>query len=307
MNLREIFFLKMLLIRRFEERLLDLFSKGLLFGTTHCYIGQEANAVGIIEHLSQKDTIFSNHRCHGHYITFTDDVEGLMAEIMGKKTGLVGGRGGSQHICSGNFFTNGIQGGLLPSAAGAAFFEKHTKTNQIVVAFIGDGTMGQGIVYEILNIIALWKLPLLIVIENNYYAQSTPLNLHLAGNIRARIEAFGINNIEFSTFDVEEIYETSKDIIDYVRNERLPAVIIINTYRFCSHSKSDDYRDPQEIQCWVKQDPIELLGSKINKGTRDQIEAKVLSRINIAERQAINAPFPEVFLDEGLDEKMSIP
>ena len=157
---------KMVLIRKVEESLLDLFSKGKLFGTTHTYIGQEANAVGIISNMNKDDIIFSNHRCHGHYLTFTDDVKGLIAELMGKNTGVCGGKGGSQHICKGNFYSNGVQGGIVPNAVGMAYAEKKLGRKSITAVFLGDGTLGQGVVYEAMNIASLWSLPIIFVIEN---------------------------------------------------------------------------------------------------------------------------------------------
>ncbi|MEJ2171008.1 MAG: thiamine pyrophosphate-dependent enzyme, partial [Desulfobacterales bacterium] len=143
------FYYQMRLIRSVEERLLDLFSVGLLSGTVHTCIGQEASAVGLINALdATKDLIFSNHRAHGHYIVYTDDIEGLIAEVMGKKTGACGGIGGSQHLCKRNMYTNGVQGGMVPSAVGAALAEKLKHSKAICVVFLGDGTMGQGTVYE---------------------------------------------------------------------------------------------------------------------------------------------------------------
>ncbi len=182
----------MLLIRRFEERLLDEFSAGRLVGTTHAYIGQEANAAGIFSELSPEDVIFSNHRCHGHFLAYGGDLYRLAAELMGKATGLVGGRGGSQHIHWKNFYSNGIQGGIVPVATGMALAEKASGSGNIVAVFLGDGTLGEGVVYESLNIASLWSLPILFVVENNRYAQTTPISLAMAGSIPARFSAFGI-------------------------------------------------------------------------------------------------------------------
>ena len=177
----------MYFIRRFEESLLDLFSAGKIDGTVHTYVGQEADAVGVVDHLErERDVIVSNHRCHGHYLAFTDDAAGLMLEIMGKKGGTCGGKGGSQHLCNGNFYSNGVLGSTLPVAAGMALAEKQRGTGAVTVAFLGDGTLGQGVVYETLNLASLWRLPILFVVENNFYAQSTPSHLNLAGAIAGR-------------------------------------------------------------------------------------------------------------------------
>ena len=177
---------RMVLIRRFEESLLELFSLGKLAGTTHTYIGQEANAVGVIDHLERgRDVIVSNHRCHGHYLAFTDDVDGLLGEVMGKASGVCGGKGGSQHLCNDGFYSNGVLGSTMPVATGMALAERERGCGAVTtVAFIGDGTLGQGVVYESLNIASRWGLPLLVVVENNYYAQSTPSHLTLAGRDR---------------------------------------------------------------------------------------------------------------------------
>ena len=147
------FYERMFFIRRFEETLLDLFSLGKLVGTTHTYIGQEANAIGLIDHLDPEvDTIFSNHRCHGHYLAFTDDAFGLLCEVMGKAPGVCGGKGGSQHLCKGNFYSNGVLGSIVPVATGIALAEKQKRTGAVSTAFLGDGTLGEGVTYESLNI-----------------------------------------------------------------------------------------------------------------------------------------------------------
>ena len=259
----------MLQIRIFERRVLDLFSEGKLFGTTHAYIGQEANAVGVISCLNKNDIVVSNHRCHGHYIAHKNNPYVLLCELMGKTDGLCAGRGGSQHICDDGFFSNGIQGGIMPLAAGLAFAEKYNKTNKIVVVFIGDGTLGQGVVYETLNIASKWRLPLFVVIENNRYAQSTKIEYTLSGRIKDRVTAFDIGTSELSTFDVREIYENSKLIIEKIRKEKKPKCLILNTYRFVSHSKSDDGRSKEEIEKWLNKDPLKLIEKEFEL---DQIE-----------------------------------
>ena len=204
---------QMLTIRRFEERLLALFEAGQLNGTTHACIGQEADAVGVIEHLGEGDHLFSNHRCHGHYLAWSGDVEGLLAEITGMPGGVCAGIGGSQHLCGPGFASNGILGGTLPAAAGIALAYKLDRTRPdrvgglapLSVVFCGDGALGEGIVYETLNMASLWALPLLVVVENNRYAQSTPIATNLAGTIAGRFAAFGIPVRELASFDVTEI------------------------------------------------------------------------------------------------------
>ena len=212
------FYERMFFIRRFEETLLDLFSLGKLVGTTHTYIGQEANAVGLIDHLDPDvDTIFSNHRCHGHYLAFTDDAFGLLCEVMGKAPGVCGGKGGSQHLCKGNFYSNGVLGSIVPVATGIALAEKRKGTGAVSTVFLGDGTLGEGVTYESLNIASLWQLPVLFVVENNHYAQSTPVELELAGSIAARGAAFGVEVDELDTTDVEPIHDAAGRAIGRIR------------------------------------------------------------------------------------------
>lgn len=296
---------QMLLIRRFEERVLQLFDEGSLFGTTHCYIGQEANAVGILNHLNRDDVVWSNHRCHGHYLTFTGDVEGLMAELMGKATGVIGGRGGSQHLCGANFFSNGIQGGIVAAAAGMAFAEKYKGTNQMVTVFLGDGTLGEGIVYEAFNLASLWRLPLLFVIENNRYAQSTPVEQQLAGSMAARPAAFGIDTVELASFNALEIYERAGEAVALVRALQRPRALVLHTYRLCHHSKSDDYRDPKEVEQWKRHDPIDILRPLITPERFAELDEIARGRVRSAEANARQAPFP-ILEPHDLDESIAL-
>jgi TPP-dependent pyruvate/acetoin dehydrogenase alpha subunit len=265
---------QMLLIRIFEEKVLELFSKGKLNGTTHAYIGQEANAVGVISNLLPSDIVVSNHRCHGHYLTHKKNPYALICEMMGKEDGLCSGRGGSQHIYDEGFFSNGVQGGILPLSAGLAFSEKFNNSENIVVVFIGDGTLGEGAVYESLNIVSKWKLPLLIVVENNLYAQSTKIENTLAGKISNRFTAFNISTIELDTFDVSEIKLNSNKLIQKIRRDKKPRCLVINTYRFASHSKSDDGRDQGEVKKWMLNDPLLVLEKNINDKILNEIKKK---------------------------------
>ncbi len=281
---------KMFLIRRFEESVLQLFEEGKLFGTTHTYIGQEANAVGVITNLDHGDIVVSNHRCHGHYIIHKNNPYALLCEMMGKVDGLCSGRGGSQHICDDGFYSNGIQGGILPLSAGLAFARKRENSKSLVATFIGDGTLGEGIVYETLNIISKWELPVLIIVENNRYAQSTKIENTLSGTIAGRFEAFGIKTEELDTFDVLEIHRTSAELIDEVRNSQKPACLILNTYRFAHHSSSHDGRDEGEVEEWRSRDPLKIAEAMLNdaesKATRGKIElhlSKEIDRAMLAE------------------------
>jgi TPP-dependent pyruvate/acetoin dehydrogenase alpha subunit len=285
---------KMYLIRMFETRLLELFEKGKIFGTTHTYVGQEAIAVSAIENLRESDIVFSNHRCHGHYLAKEDDPKGLLAEIMGKEGGTCSGRGGSQHLCKNNFFSNGIQGGYLPNALGMAFAEKYNNTGNIVVAFIGDGTLGEGVVYETLNLASLWEVPLLIVVENNRYAQTTPIDKNLAGSMLDRVKAFNISNGDIESNDVFDLYPRFKKIIDEVRSNGKPHVEIIHTYRLNAHSKGDDFRDIEEIESWRKKDPLFYVKQRISNEEVRAIETQVNTRLNIIEKEVDNLPFTSI-------------
>ena len=279
----------MLMIRYFEEGVLKLFEQGKLFGTTHAYIGQEANAVGVITNLRENDTVVSNHRCHGHYITHKKNPYLLLCEMMGKKDGLCAGRGGSQHICDEKFFSNGVQGGIMPLAAGLAFSEKFNKSNNIITVFIGDGTLGEGVLYETLNISSKWNLPILIIVENNRYAQSTKIELTLAGKIKDRFTAFDIDTQEIDTFDVIKICNVSIDLIKNVRKLKKPHCLIINTYRFASHSKSDDGRDQNEIEKWEANDPLKIAEKKLDPEIVKKIRIDVEVYISDVIKKAIAA------------------
>src|ERR1700744_5331796 len=219
-----------LLIRRVEETFLELFSQGKLNGTVHTCVGQEFSALAFAGQLKKKDFIFSNHRCHGHYLAFTGDTRGLMAELLGKASGTCGGIGSSQHLCHNNFFSNGIQGGIVPVAAGYALGNKLKANGAIGAVFIGDGTLGEGALYETMNIISKWEIPLLIVCENNYYAQSTPQEINLAGDIISRARAFGIRTGHGDTWSPDVLMQKAQEAIDYVREESKPCFFLVDTY-----------------------------------------------------------------------------
>jgi acetoin:2,6-dichlorophenolindophenol oxidoreductase subunit alpha len=282
---------RMFFIRRFEESLLDLFSQGKLVGTTHTYIGQEANGVGIIDHLQpERDVIFSNHRCHGHYLAFTDDAFGLLCEVMGKAPGACGGKGGSQHLCKGNFYSNGVLGSIVPVATGIALAEKRKGTGAVSTVFLGDGTLGEGVTYESLNMASLWKLPVLFVVENNHYAQSTPVELELAGSIPARAHAFGIETDELATTDVEEIHAAAGRAVARIRETGEPFFFVLDTYRFSPHSKGDDNRDPAEIEERRERDPLTVAGARLDERERLGIEEAAEERLAETIAAAEDAP-----------------
>lgn len=281
------YYRRMRFIRRFEEKLLDLFEEGILSGTTHCSIGQEADAVAVMAQLRPDDHAFSNHRCHGHYLARTGDALGLYAEIMGKDGGLCGGIGGSQHICAPGFKSNGIQGGIVPTAAGIAWAQKIAESDALSVVFIGDGTLGEGIVYETLNIAQLWSLPLWIVLEDNGWSQSTPLAANFAGDMRMRFEAFGLPVSELESTDVKAIEEVVAADAAKVRRTRAPHVTILHTYRLCNHSKSSDARPEDEVKARWGTEPLVVHGPRV--GSRAAIDAEIEGALDevIAEARAL--------------------
>jgi TPP-dependent pyruvate/acetoin dehydrogenase alpha subunit len=281
-------------IRRFEETVLENFPKGVFYGTTHTYLGQEANAVGVLSHLQEGDIVFSNHRCHGHFLAYGGDMRGLFAELMGKATGVSGGRGGSQHVHWKNFYSNGVLGSTVPVSAGAALAEKFKGSGAIAVAFIGDGTLGEGVVYETLNMASLWGAPILFVVENNRIAQTTPVELALAGDIKARFEAFGIVTEELDTSDVCEIAPLAGDLLHAARKEMRPRALVLHTHRFGPHSKGDDTRDENELaKIRAERDPIRIHAERVEQKKREQIEQEADQEVQRAFEAAQSDPFPE--------------
>ncbi len=283
---------EMLRIRLFEERLLEMFPSGQIYGTTHTYIGQEANAVGVLATMQAGDVVVSNHRCHGHFLAYGGSMQALAAELLGRKTGICGGRGGSQHIKWENFFANGVLGGTVPIAVGMAYAENAMKRDALVYTFIGDGTLGEGVVYESLNMASLWKLPIFFIVENNRYAQSTPVELNLAGDMRARFEAFGITATEYEACDVLEIMQLAESISSSIRTGNGPQALILHTYRFAPHSKGDDTRDPDEIARYRARDPLQKHAARLQQKVKDEIETAVAGEVEQAYLRAENDPFP---------------
>jgi TPP-dependent pyruvate/acetoin dehydrogenase alpha subunit len=282
---------QLFLIRRFEETLLDLFARGEMAGTTHTCIGQEADGVGVVACLDPaRDVVVSNHRCHGHYLALTDDVDGLLREVLGREGGVCGGKGGSQHLCADNFYSNGVLGSTVPLATGIALAQRERGAGGIATVFIGDGTLGQGVVYESLNYASLWKLPLLVVVEHNGYAQSTPSALQIAGDVEARAAAFGIATARLDSTDVREIRDAAERAVEHVRGTGTPFFLVIDTYRFAPHSKGDDFREPQEIEARRVRDPLAVAGADLDDAQRSELENAVEERLARAVEEALAAP-----------------
>jgi TPP-dependent pyruvate/acetoin dehydrogenase alpha subunit len=283
-------FRNMLLIRKTEELILELFAKGELSGTTHTCVGQEADAVGVIGRLDpSKDHVVSNHRCHGHYLAFGGPLEGLLGEIMGRANGVCGGRGGSQHLKWKNFYANGILGGGIPMGCGIALGEKRAGSDGITVICLGDGAMGEGLVYECLNMAALWNLPVFFLVENNRYAQSTPVELGVAGNILDRAAPFGIMAAEIETTDVRHLRTWGQEAVDFVRANGKPFWGVIHTYRLAAHSKGDDFRSKTEIEQRRRKDPLNIQAQRLSPAEKEQAAEWVGKKLNRALQAAEKA------------------
>jgi len=235
----------LLLIRHFEQTLLALFAEGLLSGTTHTCLGQEYVPVALRPLLRARDFVFSNHRGHGHYLARFGDPHGLLAEIMGREGAVCNGVGGSQHILRDRHTSTGVQGESLPVATGVALRLKRSEPGNLAAVYVGDGTWGEGAVYEALNIAALWELPLLVVVEHNGIAQSTLTRLQMAGSIAGRASAFGVRHVRIDAVDVNKIRSRLAPLVAALRERPAPLVVEFATQRLGPHSKGDDTRDPE--------------------------------------------------------------
>ncbi|RZL11296.1 MAG: pyruvate dehydrogenase [Rubrivivax sp.] len=251
------------LIRAFEERLLLLYGQGKIRGTVHTCIGQEMIGVAAVAQHRTGDWYCSNHRGHGHYLALTGDYVGLFREIMGLQGGVSGGHGGSQHLYADGFISNGIQGGMMPIALGQALAHKLRGTDNLACLFMGDGTLGEGNVYEGLNIASKWNLPLLVVLENNGIAQSTPSSQTIAGEIADRPRAFGVHYLACDTWDIDGLMSTFAQAREIIRRERRPVFVEVRTGRLKSHSKGDDTRAAAEVDALWARDPLHQMRSTL--------------------------------------------
>ncbi|MEV0804958.1 thiamine pyrophosphate-dependent dehydrogenase E1 component subunit alpha [Micromonospora sp. NPDC050200] len=237
----------LLLIRHFELALLDMFGRGELHGTTHTCLGQEYVPVALRPLLDDGDHVFSNHRGHGHYLARFADPHGLLAEVMGRQGAVCHGVGGSQHILRDRYLSTGVQGESAPVAAGVALHLKRAEPGRLALVYVGDGTWGEGAVYEALNMAALWELPLVLVVENNGIAQSTPTGVQLAGSIGGRARAFGVDHLLVTSTDTNTVRAELAPVLRRVRDRAAPQVVELLTHRVGPHSKGDDSRRPEEI------------------------------------------------------------
>jgi TPP-dependent pyruvate/acetoin dehydrogenase alpha subunit len=296
---------QMMLIRRFEEKVKLLYNQGLIAGAIHLYIGQEAVAVGVCQALKGRDYVFSTHRGHGHAIAKGCDLKRMMAELMGRKTGLCGGHGGSMHLfdrSKGLMGGNGIVGGGIPLSLGAAFTSQYRDTEQVSVVFFSDGAANQGTFSESLNLAALFQLPVVLVCENNCYAATTPVTLSTARlDFPARALSYGVQSDCVNGNDVLEVFKASEHAIAHARSGKGPFFIECKTYRIEPHCGIiPDQREKGEREVWRKKDPVLSFGNLlINTGvitrkTVDEIEKEIERRLEEATDYAIKSPWPDI-------------
>src|SRR5262252_3388126 len=244
---------QMAAIRLFEEHVNDLYTRALMPGLAHLYIGEEAVAVGVCAALGPDDFITSTHRGHGHCLAKGASPDRMFAELLGKEAGYCKGKGGSMHIAdpdTGNLGANAIVAGSAGIATGAAFSAKRLLTSAVAVCFFGEGALGQGLVYEVMNLAQLWKLPVIYVCENNLYTEYTHYLETTAGEILARARAFGLEGASVDGQDVRAVYEVAQRLVQRARNGGGPAFLLCNTYRYHGHHVGDInreyYRSKQE-------------------------------------------------------------
>lgn len=298
---------RMLRIRYFDERASKMVKHGHIPGTVHTSIGQEAQVVGATMALGDNDYMTGNHRSHGHPIGKGSPLGPLMAELVGKATGVCKGKGGSLHLADfkvGSLGESGIVGSSIPIAAGAALSAKVLKKNHVSLAFFGDGAANQGVLYEAMNMAGVWKLPVIFLCENNQYALSTPAHTVTSGVIADRAAGFGIAGVRVEDGqDILKVYEAVSEAVDRARVGLGPTLIEVVTYRFNEHSEGlrigTDYRDPEERQEWLKKDPIVLFRNYLVEGgyfteqEMDDLQAEVLAEVDEAVRFTNESPYPD--------------
>ncbi len=295
----------MLDIRNFDNKVNQMVKKGQVPGMTHFSVGEEAANVGAIAAIGQQDFITSNHRGHGQSIAMEIDLNGMMAEIMGKATGTCKGKGGSMHIAdldNGNLGANGIVGGGMGMAIGAALTQKMKNTGKIVLCCFGDGACNEGTFHETLNLASIWKLPVIFYSINNFYGISTPIKnvINVDYNYQ-RASAYGIPGhfIEDGN-DIVAVYEKMQEAVEYVRNGNGPVLVESVTYRWFGHSTSDPgkYRTKEEVDSWKKKDPILKFRSYLvdnNLATAqelDELDVHSKTAVEDAVKFALNSPEP---------------
>ena len=296
---------QMLRIRAFEDQANQLYLRALMPGLTHLYAGEEAVAVGICEALRPDDYITSTHRGHGHCIAKGAQLDRMFAELLGKEAGYCKGKGGSMHIAdpdTGNLGANAIVAGSTAIATGAAFSAKRLGNGRVAVCFFGDGALGQGLLYESMNMAAIWKLPVIYVCENNLYNEYTPMQEVTAGDIATRGPAFGVPSNRVDGQDVQGVYRVAKEMIDRARRGDGPGYLVCDTYRYHGHHIGDIareyYRSKAEEQKWKDRDPIKLFAEWLtannvaDRAALDKTQAEVTAEVEAAVKFAVDAPYP---------------
>jgi pyruvate dehydrogenase E1 component alpha subunit len=294
----------MLTIRHFDERALALYRAGEMRGTTHPYIGMEAVGVGVMLALRPDDYVTSTHRGHGHTIAKGGDPKRMMAELLGRATGYSGGKGGSMHIADMDkhmLGANGIVGGGMGLATGAALTARLQNTGAVAICFFGDGALEQGILHETTNLAAIWKLPVVFVCENNQYAMSARSDWSVAGGDPARRAAgYGIPGVTVDGMDLFAVNASASELVERARRGDGPAYLVCNTYRYHGHHAGDplNYREKEEVERWRQQDPIERVKrAAIERGVMTDsevadLERQVEAQIEEAVEFAKNSPDP---------------
>lgn len=283
------------LLRSTEQLILDLFSRGLLSGTTHTCIGQELCQMAVVRALDhEEDAVLSNHRNHGHYMTYSGDFLGLVAEVMGREAGVCGGYGGSQHIAYRHFHSNGIQAGMTGIGAGLALARKRKGSPGIVAIMVGDGTLGEGLLYESMNLASIWGCRVLFVVENNGIAQTTYTADTLGGSIEGRGQAFGLQTWRLNDADPEFCASVAQ-VVAQVRESGQAGMLVIDTRRLGPHSKGDDLRAEAEKASIAARDPLAALGRRLPDAQREDIEAR--NKVFLARIEAEALVSPEARFD----------
>ncbi|MBC8388247.1 MAG: thiamine pyrophosphate-dependent dehydrogenase E1 component subunit alpha [Actinobacteria bacterium] len=294
---------KMLLIRQLEYKIYDFAKKGIVFGSVHLCVGEEASAVGTCMNLTKDDFILPTHRGHGQAITKGADLKRFLAEIIGKNSGLCKGRVGSMHTFdkeNNNLGAQGILGAQFPIAVGVGLAIKLKNLNSIVACFFGDGTSNQGTFYEALNFADLWDLPIFFVCINNLYGMGTHYCNTSKVDIFKKGKIFNIVSTTADGNDVEEVYVKAKELINEMKKKKRPALLECSTYRWFGHSAFDNrpYRLKKEVEEWKTKDPIKRLENKLSQNTIlskeiEKIKITVTKKINEAADFAINSKYPE--------------
>ena len=293
-------------IRAFEEQVNELYQGAKMPGLAHLYIGEEAIAVGVCEALNRSDYITSTHRGHGHCLAKGASVDKMLCELLGKEAGYCHGKGGSMHIAdqdTGNLGANAIVGGSAAIATGAAFSSQRLGNGRVAVCFFGEGALGQGVLYESLNMAQLWKLPVIYVCENNLYNEYTHHSETTAGSMLARAAAFGLETAEVDGQDVRAVHETARRLVARARRGEGPAFLLCHTYRYLGHHVGDVsrayYRSPDEEKDWrTNRDPLLTLAGWLtenemaDQGIFDAIQSQVQDEVAAGAAYALAAPFP---------------